>query len=172
VLLPDEGGASGTVTVETDTRTAALDAPLTAVWIGSQGSITTHAITPQHVERHFAQALAAQPPAPVSFTLSFKEGSTEVTAESRATLEELFAEVARRQVVEVQVTGHTDRMGTDEENDRLSLLRAQVVQQMLLQLGLQTGFIHAVGRGERELLIPTPDGQPEPRNRRVEVIVR
>jgi len=172
VLLPDEGGASGTVTVETGTRTAVLDAPLTAARIGSQGSITKDVITPQDVERHFAQALAAQPPAPISFTLYFKEGSTEVMAESRATLEALFAEVARRQAVEVQVTGHTDRTGTDEENDRLSLLRAQAVQQMLLQLGLQASVIRAVGRGEREPLIPTPDEQPEPRNRRVEVIVR
>jgi len=38
--------------------------------------------------------------------------------------------------------------------------------------GLHASFIRAVGRGEREPLIPTPDEQAEPRNRRVEVIVR
>ena len=43
---------------------------------------------------------------------------------------------------------------------------------ILIQRGLKTSFIRAVGRGEREPLIATPDEEPEPRNRRVEVIVR
>jgi outer membrane protein OmpA-like peptidoglycan-associated protein len=30
----------------------------------------------------------------------------------------------------------------------------------------------AVGRGKRELAVATPDGVAEPRNRRVEIIVR
>lgn len=172
VLLPEEGGTSSTVTVETGTRATVLDAPLTAARIDAQGSIKQDVITQQEVERLFAHALAAQPPAPLSFTLYFKEASTEVLAESQATLEALLAEVARRQAVEVQVTGHTDRMGTEEENDRLSLSRAQAVQLMLIQRGLQANFIRTVGRGEREPLIPTPDEQSEPRNRRVEIIVR
>ena len=172
VLLPEEGGTSSTVTVETGTRTTVLDAPLTAARIDAQGSIKQDVITQQEVERHFAHALAAQPPTPLSFTLYFKEASTEVLAESQAALEALLAEVARRQAVEVQVTGHTDRTGTEEENDRLSLSRAQAVQQMLIQRGLQTNFIRTVGRGERAPLVPTPDEQPEPRNRRVEIVVR
>jgi outer membrane protein OmpA-like peptidoglycan-associated protein len=57
-------------------------------------------------------------------------------------------------------------------NDRLALERAQAVRDMLVQRGLQASFIRAVGRGEREPLVPTPDEQAEPRNRRVEVIVR
>ena len=80
--------------------------------------------------------------------------------------------MAKRQAVEVQVTGHTDRVGTDANNDRLSLERAEAVRDMLVQRGLKSNFIRAVGRGEREPLIPTPDDQPELRNRRVEVIVR
>jgi outer membrane protein OmpA-like peptidoglycan-associated protein len=46
------------------------------------------------------------------------------------------------------------------------------VRETLIQLGLQSAFIRAVGQGERAPLVPTPDEQPEPRNRRVEVIVR
>jgi OmpA-OmpF porin, OOP family len=63
-------------------------------------------------------------------------------------------------------------VGSVGDNDHLSLARAQAVQDMLAQLGLRSDFIRAVGRGEREPLVPTPDEQPEPRNRRVEVIVR
>jgi outer membrane protein OmpA-like peptidoglycan-associated protein len=74
--------------------------------------------------------------------------------------------------VEVQVTGHTDRVGSVASNDSLALERAQAVRDMLIQRGLQASFIRPVGRGEREPLVPTPDEQEEPRNRRVEVIVR
>ena len=63
-------------------------------------------------------------------------------------------------------------VGADTDNDRLSLERAEAVRAMLIQRGIKASFIRAVGRGEREPLVPTPDEQPEPRNRRVEVIVR
>jgi OOP family OmpA-OmpF porin len=95
-----------------------------------------------------------------------------VMPDSQSILEALFDEVARRKAVEVQITGHTDRLGSVADNDRLSFERAQAVRDMLIQRGLRSGFIRAVGRGEREPLIPTPDEQPEPRNSRVEVVVR
>ena len=172
VLLPEESGASSAVTVGEGSRATVLDTPMTAATVDDGGNIGKRAITPEEVKQTFGAALAAQPPKPISFTLYFPTGSTEVTAESQPVLEALLAEVAKREAVEVQVTGHTDRVGTDADNDRLSLERAQAVLAMLIQRGLKTTFIRAVGRGERELLVPTPDEQPEPKNRRVEVIVR
>ncbi len=172
VLLPEESGGSGAVTVGEGTRAAVLDAPLTAATVDARGTIDKAAVTQEEVQLTFGEALAAQPPKPLSFTLYFDIASTEVTPESQPILEALFAEVAKRPAVEVQVTGHTDRVGTDATNDRLSLERAQAVLDILIQRGLKTSFIRAVGRGEREPLIATPDEQPEPRNRRVEVIVR
>jgi OmpA-OmpF porin, OOP family len=172
VLLPEENGTSGAVSVGEGARAAVLDVPLTSATVDTRGNVDKATVTQDEVQRTFSAALAAQPPDPLSFTLYFSTASTEVTPESQPVLEALFAEVAKRQAVEVQVTGHTDRVGTDANNDRLSLERAQAVQEMLVQHGLKTNFIRAVGRGEREPLVPTPDEQPEPRNRRVEVIVR
>jgi outer membrane protein OmpA-like peptidoglycan-associated protein len=145
---------------------------MTTATVDSSGNVRRAVISEEEMQKTFGEALGAQPPKSVSFTLYFDTASTEVTRDSRATLDSLFAEVARRQAVEVQVTGHTDRVGTDTDNDRLSLERAEAVKEMLVQRGLKTTFIRAVGRGEREPLVPTPDQQPEPRNRRVEVIVR
>jgi OmpA-OmpF porin, OOP family len=172
VLLPEENGADGAVTVGEETRAAVLDVPLNAATVDARGNIDTTALTQEEVQRIFGETLAAQPPKSMSFTLYFDIASTEVTPDSQPILEALIAEVAKRTAVEVQVTGHTDRVGTDATNDRLSLERAQAVRDMLIQRGLKTSFIRAVGRGEREPLIVTPDEQPEPRNRRVEVIVR
>ena len=171
-LLPEESDTSGAVNVGEGARAVVLDAPLTIATVDTRGNIDKKAVTQEEIQRTFGEALAAQPPKPLSFTLYFSIASTEVTPESQPILEALLAEVAKRQAVEVQVTGHTDRVGTDANNDRLSLERAEAVRDMLVQRGLKSNFIRAVGRGEREPLIPTPDDQPELRNRRVEVIVR
>ena len=171
-LLPEESDTSGAVNLGEGARAVVLDAPLTIAIVDTRGNIDKKAVTQEEIQRTFGEALAAQPPKPLSFTLYFSIASTEVTPESQPILEALLAEVAKRQAVEVQVTGHTDRVGTDANNDRLSLERAEAVRDMLVQRGLKSNFIRAVGRGEREPLIPTPDDQPELRNRRVEVIVR
>ena len=172
VLLPEEDGARGSIAIGEGDRSVIIDAPLAAANIDARGRVKQEAITEAEVNRIFEAALAAQPPKPISFLLYFEEGQTRVTSASQTTLDALFAEVARRQAVEVQITGHTDRLGSVADNDRLSLARAQAVWDMLGQLGLRSEFIRAVGRGEREPLVPTPDEQPEPRNPRVEVIVR
>jgi outer membrane protein OmpA-like peptidoglycan-associated protein len=172
VLLPEETGAPSAVTVGEGNQQAILEAPLSAVAVDARGNVEKTTITSEEVNRTFADALAAQPPKSISFTLYFDTNSTELTAGSRPALAALLAEVAQRQAVEVQVTGHTDRVGADTDNDRLSLERAETVRSMLIQRGIKASFIRAVGRGEREPLVPTPDEQPEPRNRRVEVIVR
>jgi outer membrane protein OmpA-like peptidoglycan-associated protein len=172
VLLPEESGAPSAVTVGAGSQQTILEAPLSAAVIDGRGGVEQKTLTSEEINRAFADALAAQPPKSVSFILYFDSNSTEVAAGSRSDLAALFAEVARRPAVEVQVTGHTDRIGTESDNDRLSLVRAETVRAMLLQRGIQASFVRAVGRGEREPLVPTPDEQPEPRNRRVEVIVR
>jgi outer membrane protein OmpA-like peptidoglycan-associated protein len=172
VLLPGEDGKPGSVTIAHGDRTVVLDEPLSAAKIDTQGRVKKEAVTPDEIERTFASTLAAHPPAPRRFILYYDAANIEITAESQLTLEALLAEMAKRSSVEVEITGHTDRVGQVEDNDRLALMRAQTIRDKLIQLGLHADFVRAVGRGEREPLVATPDEQPEPRNRRVEVIVR
>ena len=73
---------------------------------------------------------------------------------------------------EIVVVGHTDRVGTVESNDALSLQRAQAVRQLFIDRGFDPARVDAVGRGEREPLVPTDDELDEPRNRRTEIVVR
>ena len=173
VLLPDENdNAKGAVVVGQGSTATVLDTPMTAAQVDNRGRIKKENITPQAVEKDFSAALAATPPEPISFTLYFETGSTVVLDVSIDTLEKLFEEVAKRQAVEVQITGHTDTVGTTSDNDRLSTQRAETIKEMLISKGLRSNFIRAVGRGERELLVSTPDNVHETKNRRVEVIVR
>ena len=73
---------------------------------------------------------------------------------------------------ELVVIGHTDTVGSQASNDALSLRRAQEVRDLYIQGGFPAARIEAVGRGERELAVPTPDETAEPRNRRVEILLR
>ena len=172
VLLPGPDGQHGALAVGEGSQSTLLNTPLAGARIDTQGHVTPQTFTQEHVQQTFGQALAAQPPPSVAFILYFLMNSTELVPESKPALEALFAEVAARQAVEVQITGHTDRVGPLLVNDRLSIERAQTVRAALLARGLKASFVRAVGRGEREPLIDTPDEQPEPRNRRVAVIVR
>jgi outer membrane protein OmpA-like peptidoglycan-associated protein len=112
------------------------------------------------------------PPPAKSFTLYFLEGTTEMTPESLPVLDELRAEIAKRSGAEVQVTGHTDTVGNEVDNDALSQRRAEEILNLLASRGFDRSIMSAVGRGERELKAPTDDNVSSPVNRRVEVIVR
>lgn len=172
VLLPDESGSTGAVAVASGAGSLVLKQPLAEARIYPKGIIEPATATEEAVQQTFGAALAAQPPAPVSYILYFFEGSTRLTPDSQPALEKLLADVRSRAAVDVQVTGHTDRVGSVADNDRLSKRRAEEISAVLVQLGLKTSIIRAVGRGEREPLVATADEVREPRNRRVEVIVR
>jgi outer membrane protein OmpA-like peptidoglycan-associated protein len=109
---------------------------------------------------------------PAQFTLFFVENKDELTEESKRIVESVFAEIARRPVADVIVIGHTDTVGNDAVNDALSRQRADVVRAAFAARGLAADKVVTIGRGKRELAVPTGDGVPEPRNRRVEILVR
>jgi outer membrane protein OmpA-like peptidoglycan-associated protein len=153
-------------------ETATLDRPYAAVRVRTDGKAETGTVTTQEVQSAFGAALSAQPPRPLSFTLYFQEGTDVLTTDSRQALDQVFVEIARRPAPEIVVIGHTDRVGTVAFNDALSLQRAIRVRTELVRLGLPAAVIQVEGRGEREPLVPTEDEVAEPRNRRVEIIVR
>jgi OmpA-OmpF porin, OOP family len=172
VLLPGHNGAIGAITVSHGSDRQMLADPYAAVRITSDGRLEPGRVTEQEVRAVFGPALDAQPPAPASFVLYFVFGTDQLTPESSRALADVMAEVRRRPDPEIVITGHTDRVGGLTQNDALSLQRAERVRQEVLGLGIAADRVQAVGRGEREPLVPTEDEVPEPRNRRVEITVR
>jgi outer membrane protein OmpA-like peptidoglycan-associated protein len=124
------------------------------------------------VREQFGTTLAALPGKPAKFLLYFLEGKDELTPESTVELERIFAELKRRPLPDIAVIGHTDTVGGLAYNDQLSRARAERLREMLVGLGIPENRIEAAGRGKRELLVPTEENIPEPRNRRVEINVR
>jgi outer membrane protein OmpA-like peptidoglycan-associated protein len=174
VLLPDEDGGHGEVAIRkpggSGMETLVSQPNSRATLDGSRPSIRP--LGRKGLKPGEAALLASLPPAPKSFSLYFLEGTTEMTATSMALLEEVRGEVARRPGAEVQVTGHTDTVGSESDNDALSRKRAEEVLNLLADKGFARTMMSAVGRGERELQVPTEDNVSSPVNRRVEVIVR
>ena len=73
---------------------------------------------------------------------------------------------------EIVVIGRTDRVGSAQSNDALSLPRARAIREKVIADGFDPNRITAAGRGERDPAVATDDEVAEPRNRRTEVIVR
>ena len=172
VLLPGADGSAGAVTVTTPQGETLLDAPYAAADVFAQGGVARLEDNAASVQERFGAALAARPPAPVSFTVYFVFDTDELTESSRAQFGRIKAELGQRPAPEIVVIGHTDRVGSVPYNDTLSLKRAETVRTALIAAGIAAGQIEIAGRGERELAVQTADEIAEERNRRVEILVR
>lgn len=172
VLLPGPDGKVGQVTVSSDGSEKSLDSAFAGAEIGAGGKIELRTESAESVRQRYGAALDAQPLRPVSYTLYFLSGSNNLTPESQPVIAELKNELSRRPAPEVTVIGHTDRLGSVEANDALSLQRAGVIRDLLVMEGVAASSIEAAGRGEREPLVPTADEVDEARNRRVEINLR
>ena len=81
----------------------------------------------------------------------------------------LFIDKNRNLINEYLVVGHTDTMGSKSYNLALSIKRAEVVKEMLIDLGVKTNNIKILGKGEESLAVYTSDNTKQPANRRVEI---
>jgi outer membrane protein OmpA-like peptidoglycan-associated protein len=173
VLLPDENGTVGKVTVHEGGTTAELTKPLAAVNAGSEPSLR-YVFTAERsdVDSEFAGALAAAPRAPFAYVLYFQTGSSELDSGSRAHLAAAIAAAKGTAHVDISVVGHADATGSDAYNAALSLKRAQIERDALAAAGVPSGVIEITYHGANNPLVPTPRGVPELRNRRVEVTIR
>ncbi len=172
VLLPGKDGKTGALVVESEGKQQTLDTPYAAARVKNIGSVDGFKSSESEVKQDFGPALEAQPKRPVSFYLYFRTDTDEFAPESKALVNQIFAEIARRPAPEVVIIGHTDRVGSVQYNDTLSLRRAERCRDELIKLGIPKVRISVAGRGSREPEVPTPDQVPQPRNRRVEINVR
>lgn len=172
VLVPAADGHIGTVLIERDGKRTILNTAYASSRAMGTRELSNATVPEEEVRRDFGAALEAIPARPASFLLYFVTGTDELTEESKVEMQRVLDELRRRPAPDIQVIGHTDRVGGDEANDALSLQRAQTMREAMLGLGIPAARIRASGRGEREPLVSTTDGVEEPRNRRVEINVR
>lgn len=71
----------------------------------------------------------------------------------------------------ITINGHADRTGSEDYNMDLSQRRARFVVKVLNKAGITRSRLHYYAFGESDPAVPTADGVPEPKNRRVEISV-
>jgi len=121
-------------------------------------------------------AIAAPAPAPAAapkknFLVFFDFDRSNITADAQKVITEAATAAKAGNVSRIQLTGHTDRSGSDQYNMALSLRRGEAVKQALIRQGIPAASIAVIGRGESQPLVPTADGVREPQNRRVEILL-
>ena len=170
-LLPQADHPQAAVEVTARQRSTRLAQPYASAAVRQQGP-ELEQLDAATVRKRYPALLAVMPPAAERFELNFITGGTELTPESTAALADVLARAIARAGGELVVIGHTDRVGTLEANDALSLRRAEAVRALIIERGFEAARVRAVGRGERQPLVATDDEVDEPRNRRVEIVVR
>jgi outer membrane protein OmpA-like peptidoglycan-associated protein len=170
ILLPAaEGRVLGGVTVKSSQADLLLDKALAQALVRRDGTAEPGMAKAEEVRERYAELLAHVPARPRSWVVYFETGSDKLVAQSENVLTEVRGALAKAEVPELVLIGHTDRVGVAAENDRLSLQRATALRELLIAAGFDARRIEVAGRGEREPLVTTADEVAEPRNRRVQV---
>ncbi len=174
VLLPDRDGHVGKAEVATQGGTQLLETAggMTVVSGRSTPPSPPTVADPGYIAATFAGALAVEPLPSVKFILNYDPESTDPVGESKTLIPAILAAIKQRNAVSISISGHTDAVGTVPYNDKLAQDRALAIRDLLIHNGVDPQRLTVSSHGKGNPLVPTPDGVPEPRNRRVEVIVR
>jgi iron complex outermembrane receptor protein len=114
--------------------------------------------------------IAAEPSVPKSYLVFFDFNKSDLTPQATQIVDQAAHNAGPAKVTQLTVTGHTDTVGSDAYNMRLSRRRAESVAAQLEKDGISSSEIQIVAKGKRDLLVPTADGVKEPQNRRVQIV--
>ena len=106
-----------------------------------------------------------------SYLVFFDFDSAQLTPEARQVVAAAAADALQGRTTRIDVTGHTDRSGSAQYNQALSVRRGETVRRELVADGVADGLIVTRGVGESDPLVATADGVREPQNRRVEIVL-
>lgn len=173
VLTPDAAGKTGAITVSNQAGSVDIASPnqATTVRSNSQSPPPPAAVGRETITALFSDALSIQPKPPVHYILYF-ERDLVLTSDSAGLLPDILTAIKERDSTDISVVGHTDTVGSREYNMTLSIERANSVRDLLVQKGVDLHYIKVSSHGKENPLIKTADNVSEPRNRRVEVVVR
>ncbi|GJL85372.1 MAG: membrane protein [Micavibrio sp.] len=120
------------------------------------------------------EPMAMEPTEPMApedavYLVFFDWDSSELGSGALNVLDAVAEEVAKNPPQQLSIVGHADTSGPTDYNDRLAFKRATVVRDALISRGVAEGIVSIEGRGENELLVPTPDDIREPANRRANI---
>jgi outer membrane protein OmpA-like peptidoglycan-associated protein/Tol biopolymer transport system component len=100
----------------------------------------------------------------------FATGSAELLAQSEPEIRYLY-NFLKDNDYKIQIIGHTDQVGSEDDNLTLSINRSKAVKERLIQKGILEKRIEAIGKGESEPIAENTSDEGRAINRRTEFII-
>jgi outer membrane protein OmpA-like peptidoglycan-associated protein len=120
------------------------------------------------------EPVARRPVADVAaIQITFAFDSAQLSPETLPTLKQLGKALKSEEMETscIQIEGHTDSIGSDEYNFKLSQRRAEsVVRYLVQQMGVRADRMSSVGKGEQEPIAPNMTDAGRQKNRRVQIV--
>ena len=119
------------------------------------------------------KAPPAPPPLKVTFPASalFDFDKSVLKPDGKKALDDLLAKIKGVDTDYILVVGHTDSVGTEQYNDKLSVRRADAVKTYLVSQGVPAAKVRAEGKGESTPVASNETAEGRAQNRRVEITV-
>ena len=124
-----------------------------------------------------APAPKAAAPAPTSEKVSFAADAffdfdkAVLKPEGKAKLDDLSSKLGGINLEVIIAVGHTDSVGTDEYNQKLSVRRSEAVKAYLVSKGIEANRVYTEGKGEKQPVDDNKTAAGRAKNRRVEIEV-
>ena len=127
-----------------------------------------------------AAAAPAAPAAPAAVAASkvtyaadafFDFDKSVLKTEGKAKLDDLVGKVKGINLEVVIAVGHTDSVGTDAYNQKLSVARSEAVKAYLVSKGIEKNRVYTEGKGEKQPVADNKTKEGQAKNRRVEIEV-
>jgi OOP family OmpA-OmpF porin len=101
----------------------------------------------------------------------FDFNKSALKAEGRAKLDDLVGKVKDISLEVIIAVGHTDSVGSDAYNQKLSVKRAEAVKAYLVTKGIEKNRVYTEGKGEKQPVADNKTSEGRAKNRRVEIEV-
>ncbi|QKF65412.1 OmpA family protein [Campylobacter corcagiensis] len=168
IVLLDSNKTSS-ITLKTAYKSELLSTPNEYLSINNINQNEKRVLNNSEVEDKFGSIIKVSVDKPISYKLYFTN-SDSLDEKSLKIIPKIKQTIKDRYPCEVSIIGHTDTIGSNDINKKVSLKRAKKVAGIFKDENISRVDIYSFG--ESNLLVKTADNVFEPKNRRVEIQIR